>query len=91
MSKPKPYWVYVVQCADNTFYTGIALDLDSRIIEHNKGKASKYTRCRIPVKLVYSEIQTDKSAALKRELQIKKQSRQVKIALINNYKQSDPC
>ena len=82
MVKLKPYWVYILQCADNTLYTGITTDIESRIHEHNIGHGAKYTRGRIPVKLVYSEVLIDKSSALKRENQIKKQTRKAKLALI---------
>ncbi len=64
--------VYIVRCADDTLYTGIARDVESRLAQHNSGKAAKYTRSRLPVELVYREDAADRSAALKREHTIKK-------------------
>ncbi|GAB1231714.1 hypothetical protein UT4_01800 [Ferrigenium sp. UT4] len=75
-------WVcYLLQCADNTLYCGITNDLDKRIAAHNAGEGAKYTRGRTPVKLLHSEPCADKSAALKRERQIKAMSRIMKLAL----------
>ncbi len=74
--------VYVVRCADGTLYTGITNDLDRRLEKHNAGTASRYTRSRLPVTLVYQESQPDKSAALKREFAIKALSRKAKEKLI---------
>lgn len=76
------YWVYIVRCADETFYTGISNDVEKRLSVHNEGMGAKYTRGRRPVVLVYSEECEDKSAALSREIEIKKLSRKQKIALI---------
>ena len=78
------YYVYIVQCADDTLYTGIATELERRIDEHNHSdKGAKYTRVRRPVKLVYSEEYPDRSTASKREYEIKKKmSRSEKLALI---------
>ena len=74
----------MVQCADNTLYTGIATELERRIKEHNESdKGAKYTRARRPVKLVYSEQYPDRSRASKREYKIKKKmTRKDKLALI---------
>jgi len=70
------YYVYMVECADGTLYTGIATDLERRVEEHNGSlKGAKYTRTRRPVKLVYSEIYADRSTASKREYEIKKKMR----------------
>lgn len=78
------YYVYIVKCADETLYTGIATELDRRIEEHNgSDKGSKYTRVRRPVILVYSEEYPDRSAASKREYEIKKKMNRVeKLKLI---------
>ena len=75
--------VYILKCSDGTFYTGISNNLKARIEKHNSGKVAKYTKPRRPVNLVYSEICSDKSSSLKREMQIKKLSRQKKIDLID--------
>ena len=74
--------VYIVRCTDGTYYTGIARDLDKRIEVHNAGKGAKYTQRRLPVVLVYSEVAEDRSAASKREYQIKQLSRPEKIVMI---------
>jgi putative endonuclease len=79
------YYVYIVQCADETLYTGIATELARRIEEHNHSdKGAKYTRARRPVMLVYHETFEDRSSASKREYEIKKRmSRTQKLALIS--------
>jgi len=77
------YFVYVLQCADETYYTGITTDLERRIEEHNTSpKGAKYTRARRPVVLRHSEEYPNKSEALKREMTIKKMKRAAKIKLI---------
>ncbi len=78
----KPYGVYIVRCADGTLYTGIAVDVDRRIEQHNAGKGAKYTRSRRPVACVYREECADKGEALRRELAIKALSRTEKEELI---------
>ena len=78
------YYIYIIQCADNTLYTGISTELERRIEEHNSSdKGAKYTRVRRPVTLVYSEEYPDRSSASKREYEIKKKmSRAEKLKLI---------
>ena len=72
-------WVcYLLRCADDTYYCGITNDMEKRFDVHNAGEGAKYTRGRLPVKLVYSENCKDKSTALKREMQIKRLSRSAK-------------
>jgi putative endonuclease len=80
-SQNNTWTCYLLQCADNTLYCGITNDLDKRLAAHNAGEGAKYTRGRSPVKLVYQEFCDDKSAALKREMQIKKMPRSDKLAL----------
>lgn len=80
------YWVYILRCADDTLYTGISNDVEKRIATHNEGSGAKYTRSRRPVTLLYSEECADKSAALRREIEIKKLSRAKKLALANQGK-----
>ncbi|MEJ2361000.1 MAG: GIY-YIG nuclease family protein [Gammaproteobacteria bacterium] len=77
MSENDNIWqVYIVRCADMTLYTGIALDVERRIEEHNHGRqAARYTRARRPVTLVYSETCGSRGDALRREIAIKKLSR----------------
>ena len=84
----KVYYVYIVKCADDTLYTGIATQLERRIEEHNNSdKGAKYTRVRRPVELVYSEEYPDRSTASKREYEIKKKmTREKKLELIAQMK-----
>ena len=73
--------VYLVQCSDGSLYTGITTDLDRRLAAHNAGTASRYTRSRLPVKLVHEEKGFTHSTALKREAAIKRLARPKKLAL----------
>ena len=83
----KIWKVYIVECADGTYYTGITTDTKRRLLEHNYSfKSAKYTRSRRPVKLVYEEDAQNRSAASKREYQIKKMKRKDKATLIENFK-----
>ena len=72
----------MVRCADGTLDTGLARDAEARVRVHNSGKGAKYTRSRLPVSLVYCEPCESRSAALKRELELKPWSRARKEALI---------
>ena len=76
--------VYVLQCADGTLYTGVARDLQKRLLQHNGEQAGgpKYTRGRRPVQLVWSDTAADRGAAQQREAAIKKLSRGEKLRLI---------
>ena len=78
-------YAYLLRCADGTLYTGIARDAARRLQVHNSGRGAKYTRSRLPVLLVYRETQPDKSAALRREAEIKRLSRTEKLQLIAAY------
>ncbi len=79
--------VYILECADQTLYTGSAKNITKRIHAHNTTTAgAKYTRVRRPVRLVYSEVFHGISAARKREVEIKKLSRAEKLALIKMMK-----
>lgn len=73
--------VYILECSDGSLYTGIARDLEARIIAHNNGSGAKYTRGRGPVKLLYQECAADRSAALQREALLKRLSRADKLEL----------
>ena len=73
-------------CKDNTLYTGWTNSLERRIKAHNEGKGAKYTRGRLPVKLVYFEEFSTKNEALKREYEIKKMKREEKNLLIKSKK-----
>ncbi|MCH9049038.1 MAG: GIY-YIG nuclease family protein [Proteobacteria bacterium] len=79
------WFVYIVRCADNTLYTGIAKDLERRILEHNSDDTSgaKYTKARRPVALVYQEACDSRSAASKREYEIRQLGRKGKEELLN--------
>jgi len=76
------WYVYMLRCADNSLYTGVATDIESRVVVHNAGKGAKYTRGRLPVVLVYRESVRGRSAALKREHAIKRLTRLAKHRLI---------
>ncbi len=79
------YYLYIVQCADGSFYTGITTDLKRRIKEHNTSVfGAKYTRARKPVRLVYIKEFPDRSESSKEEVRIKGLSRTEKIELIKN-------
>jgi predicted GIY-YIG superfamily endonuclease len=80
--RTKRWLVYLVRCSDGSLYTGITNDLPKRLDAHAAGRASRYTRSRLPVTLAYTEPQPSKSRALKREAAIKKLSRRQKDALI---------
>jgi putative endonuclease len=66
------WFVYLVRCTDRSLYTGVTTDVQRRIIEHNEGRGARYTRSRGPVALVYLETVADRSAALRREHEIKR-------------------
>ena len=77
------YVVYILSCADGTYYTGITNDLERRLVAHNTGKAgAKYTRGRRPVRLLWSEVCATRGAALMREAVIKGMTRSEKEEMI---------
>ena len=76
------WFVYLLRCADGSLYTGIARDVDRRCQQPNAGTASRYTRSRLPVVVVYQEAHTSRSLALRREAAIKALTRRQKEALI---------
>jgi putative endonuclease len=75
-------WVYLLRCADGTLYCGWTVDLDQRVAAHNAGRASRYTRARLPVALAWSQPMGDRSAAQREESRIKALPRAGKLALI---------
>jgi putative endonuclease len=77
------HYIYIIECADGTLYTGYTNQLEKRIISHNSGKGAKYTRGRTPVILKYDEEFESKQEAMRREAQIKKLTRNEKLELIN--------
>lgn len=78
------HYVYIAECNDGSYYTGYTSNIEKRIKAHNEGKGAKYTRGRIPVKLIYCEDCMTKSEALKREHQIKKLNKKQKIQLVKD-------
>jgi predicted GIY-YIG superfamily endonuclease len=80
------WFVYIVRCADGSLYTGIAKDVIRRCEQHNAGTASRYTRSRLSVKMVYHENHASQSSALKREAEIKAMTRREKLAMIQQRK-----
>ena len=76
-------YTYLLRCSDGTLYCGWTDDIEKRLAAHNSGKASKYTRSRLPVKLVYYEVFDTKREAMSREARIKRLSRREKLALVN--------
>lgn len=79
----KQWVVYILECRDGTLYTGITDDLEKRLKAHNSGRGAKYTRGRGPVELKYRENCADHSAALRREIVVKRLSRVQKWSLIS--------
>ena len=75
--------LYILRCGDGTLYTGITTDVEKRLEAHRTGKGAKYTRGRSPLELVYREDCGDHSTALKREIEIKKLTREEKEQLIS--------
>jgi putative endonuclease len=84
--KPDFWFVYVLECANGAFYTGITKNVPARLKAHNNGTGARYTRSFGPAKLVWTERRTSKSLALKREARIKSFPKSAKTALIRNKK-----
>ena len=79
------WYVYIVECADGSLYTGITTDVRRRLLEHNFSfKAAKYTRSRRPVRMMWTKECENRSEASKEEYRIKRLSRQKKLELINS-------
>lgn len=88
--RPRGHFVYIVRCADGTLYTGYARDPHAREIAHNAGRGAKYTSGRRPVTLIHVERYRTKGRALRREVEIKKWSRQQKEALCTSSRTVAP-
>ena len=89
--RAKVEWsLYVAECADGSYYTGIAKDIEKRIDSHNSGKGAKYTATHGPVTLVFQEPQGDYSTALRREYQVKSLSKERKIRFVAGEKLAKP-
>lgn len=82
MSEPS-HFIYIIECSDESLYTGYTTDIERRIAEHNNGTGAKYTRGRTPVVLRYSEVFDSRSDAMQREYEIKQFSREQKEDLIS--------
>ena len=76
------HFAYMLQCADGTIYSGYTTDLERRTAVHNRGAGAKYTRSRLPAKLVYYEAFETKQEAMKREAAFKKLTHAQKLAMI---------
>ena len=79
------WYVYVLRCSDESLYAGSTTDVERRLEEHLAGKGSAYTRSRRPVRILYKELHSSRSAAQRREAWIKRQTRTGKLALINSH------
>lgn len=84
-TKSRRWFVYILRCGDGTLYTGITNDLKRREAQHNSGVASRYTRSRRPVKIIYQEACGSRSAALKKEYAVKSLSRKGKEEYIDRH------
>lgn len=82
MEKSLNWRCYILECADGTLYTGITNDLDKRLAAHNDGTASKYTRSRLPVQVIFFEAHPDRASASRRETAIKRLPRAAKLRLV---------
>jgi len=76
------YYVYLLECEDGSLYTGITTDVERRFAEHVRGEGGRYTRAKKAKRVVYTEKHSDRSAALKREAEIKTRSREEKLRII---------
>jgi len=79
-----PFYCYIIECADGSYYTGWTTDPPRRERQHNLGRGARYTRTRRPVKLVYLEQQADRASAMRRERAIKRLSRARKQHLVES-------
>ncbi|HEX7540615.1 MAG TPA: GIY-YIG nuclease family protein [Anaerolineales bacterium] len=78
------FYCYILECSDGTYYTGWTSDPERRLCRHNRGGGARYTRSRRPVRLVYVEEQPDRSSAMRREIRIKRMSREAKEKLVKS-------
>ncbi|MDR0493718.1 MAG: GIY-YIG nuclease family protein [Nitrososphaerota archaeon] len=79
------FYVYILQCTNGSYYTGYTKDIEKRMQQHQKGKGARYTKAHQPQRVAYSELFNTRSAAMKREREIKKLSHQQKTILIIEY------
>lgn len=85
----RKYYAYLLKCGDGSLYAGFTVDLEARLISHNSGKGSKYTRSRLPVELAYYEEFETEHDARSREWHLKKLSREERLALIKGEKNGE--
>ena len=85
----KEWHFYVLSCRDDSFYCGISTDVDRRLVQHNAKKAAKYTRSRVPVRLMYQRKVGTRSAALKMEASFKKLTRAKKLERLVEFIDED--
>ena len=84
------WYVYILRCGDGTLYTDVTDNVQRRLAAHRAGKGAKYTRGRGPLELAYTEEQPDRSAALRREIQVKKLTRRQKLELCSSWPVGTP-
>jgi putative endonuclease len=89
MTPAQACYCYILKCSDGTFYTGWTTDPERRIKRHNAGQASRYTRSRRPVRLVFLEPQSDRLGAMRRERVIKNMTRARKSRLIEELREAN--
>jgi predicted GIY-YIG superfamily endonuclease len=82
-------FVYMVLCSDGSLYTGWAMDVEARVREHNAGRGSQYCKQRRPVRVVYREEVPNRSAAMKREMAIKRMRRDRKLRLVEAFRRQE--
>ncbi len=79
------HYTYMVECSDGSLYTGYTTDVERRTQTHNAGKGAKYTRSRLPVRLVYYETYETKNQAMRREYELKQLTRDKKLKLVEEF------
>ncbi len=85
MNSQRSWSVYLLQCSDDSLYCGVTKDVENRLIQHNEGTASKYTRSRLPAKLAAARSELTKQEAYQLEYQIKKIPASRKIQTLNTW------
>ena len=83
------HYTYIVECKDTSLYTGYTTDLAKRLKTHNSGKGAKYTKSRLPVRLVYYETYEDKTLAMRREYEIKQLKKEEKLELVKIFQKKN--
>ena len=84
-TRREKWFLYILECSDGTFYTGITKDIERRLKAHNEGKGATFTRIRRPVKMIYSEILKSRTQALVREYAVKSLTRKKKEELVSSH------